>query len=72
MSVNAPVDFGRVVSVTVQLYAAMLVVAIAVAVAWLLFPAYLANPLVGGTWFAVGGYGVAVLILLVLLATTRE
>jgi len=64
-------DRGRAIYRFAELYVFALVVAALLTVVWLVAPSIAAVPSLAGIWFAVGGFGLLVLLLFVFMYYTR-
>ena len=65
-------DFGRSIYTVTQLYVSVLIVGALITLAWVFGLFNRGNAQVAGIWFAVSGFGVLVLITIVLVQLTRE
>lgn len=64
-------DRGRAIYRFAELYVFALVVAALLTIVWLVAPSVAAVPQLAGIWFAVGGFGLLVVLMLGFMAYTR-
>jgi len=64
-------DIGRVILTLVRVYVIALIVAGALTTLWILNPSLGASPEVAGLWFAIGGFGLLVVLTVFLVHFSR-
>ena len=62
---------GRLVHRLAQVYAVLLVTIGVATALWIVGPRIVASPALAGTWLAVGGFGLLLLVMLLLTVASR-